>query len=76
MWRIAAKILWAFEISEPVDPVTGKVVPLDPLAYNPGILQAPLPFQVRIKPRSPEHIATIRREADGASDVLSHFEES
>ncbi|KAI9836035.1 MAG: hypothetical protein M1819_001646 [Sarea resinae] len=74
MWRITAKILWAFEISEPVDPKTGKTIPLDPDAYNPGILQAPLPFNVNIKPRSPEHVAIIRREIGNALDFLKPWD--
>lgn len=74
MWRIAAKLLWAFEFSEPVDPVTGQVMPLDPDAYNPGILQAPLPFRVGIKPRSPKHVAIIREELAGALKFLQPFE--
>ncbi|KAL4810336.1 cytochrome P450 [Aspergillus unguis] len=74
MWRIAAKLLWAFEFQEPLDPVTKEIRPLDPYAYNPGILQAPLPFEVRIKPRSQAHIETIKREAAGAVDLLSQFE--
>lgn len=74
MWRIAAKILWAFEFSEPTDPLTGKVSPLDANAYNPGILQAPLPFKVNIKPRSQAHIATIKEERDAALDLLKQFD--
>lgn len=71
MWRIAAKLLWAYEFAEPIDPATGKVMPLDPDRYNPGILQAPLPFKVRITPRSEQHVATIRRELAGALDFLA-----
>jgi hypothetical protein len=73
MWRIASKLLWAFDISEPVDPVTGRIIPLDPNAYNPGITQAPLPFKVRIVPRSIEHDKAIRSELKGALDFLSPF---
>lgn len=74
MWRIAAKLLWAFEFSEPVDPTTGKVIPLDTNAYNPGILQAPLPFQVQIKIRSQKHAATLKRELVSALDFLKQWE--
>lgn len=74
MWRIAAKMLWAFEFSEPLDPMTGAVVPLDPHAYNPGILQAPLPFRVRITPRSEAHVAAIKRESAAAIDVLRQYD--
>ncbi|KAJ5797968.1 uncharacterized protein N7503_007264 [Penicillium pulvis] len=74
MWRIAAKLLWAYEFSEPVDTVTGKVISLDVNAYNPGILQAPLPFNVRIKVRSERHAATIEKELTGALDFLKQWE--
>jgi cytochrome P450 len=73
MWRIASKLLWAFDIAEPLDPVTGKVVSLDADAYNAGITQAPLPFKVRITPRSREHAASISKELSGALDFLSPF---
>lgn len=74
MWRIAAKLLWAFEFAEASDPKTGKVIPLDPNAYNPGILMAPLPFKVKITPRSQAHINTIRSDRASAQVVLSQYE--
>ena len=73
MWRIAAKLLWAFEFSEYVDPKTGVKVPLDPDAYNPGILQAPLPFKIQIKPRSDKHVARINQEMADALDFLKQY---
>jgi len=48
---------------------------LDPYAYNPGILQAPLPFEVQIKPRSAEHVAKIKKELAGALDFLKQYDE-
>lgn len=74
MWRIAAKLLWAYEFSEPVDPVTGKTIPLDATAYNAGILQAPLPFNVQIKPRSGQHMATIRKDLAMSLNFLKTWE--
>lgn len=74
MWRIAAKLLWAFEFSPPRDPVTGKEQTMDPDAYNPGILQAPLPFKVQIKPRSEKHIATIERERKDANGFMEQYQ--
>ncbi|KAJ0269713.1 hypothetical protein CBS470a_013685 [Colletotrichum nupharicola] len=73
MWRIAAKLLWAFDFAEPLDPETGKVTPLDANAYNPGILQAPLEFKARITPRSEAHVATIRREHTDAEGFLAQY---
>lgn len=74
MWRITAKLLWAFDISEPVDPVSGNVIPLDVNAYNSAILLCPLPFTVRVTPRSKEHLACIQRELDGALKFMSQWE--
>jgi len=74
MWRIAAKLLWAFEFSEYVDPKTGVVSSLDPQAYNPGILQAPLPFKITIKPRSEQHVARIKQEMEDALDFLKQYD--
>jgi len=74
MWRIMAKILWGFKIEPEIDPDTGKPHPIDTDAYNPGILQAPLPFRAKITPRSDAHIATIRKEWKESADVLSAFE--
>ncbi|KAK5189962.1 hypothetical protein LTR47_005961 [Exophiala xenobiotica] len=73
MWRIAAKLLWAFEFSEYIDPETGVKTTLDPDAYNPGILQAPLPFKVAIKPRSQKHIERINQEMSDALDFLKQY---
>jgi len=74
MWRIVAKLLWAFDISEPVNPITGEVIPLDVNAYNSAILLCPLPFTVRVVPRSKEHLASIKRELDNALDFMSQWE--
>lgn len=73
MWRITAKVLWAFEFEEPIDPETGKVKPLDPNAYTSANLVCPLPFDVRIKLRSPKHGEVIKRELANAEDFLSQY---
>lgn len=71
MWRIAAKLLWAFEFSQEVDPKTGQPIPIDTNAYTPGIAQFPMPFQVRVKPRGEDYVATIRKEK---ADALKFME--
>lgn len=73
MWRVASKLLWAFDISEPIDPKTGRKITLDANAYNPGITQAPLPFKARIVPRSEEHAAALRKELKSALEFLAPF---
>ncbi|KAH6955730.1 putative cytochrome P450 oxidoreductase [Ilyonectria sp. MPI-CAGE-AT-0026] len=71
MWRIAAKLLWAFDICEYTDPVTNQVKPLDTHAYSQGILHSPLPFKVHFKPRGPEYVSKIKSEL---GDALSFLE--
>jgi hypothetical protein len=75
MWRIAAKLLWAFEFEEPIDPKTGKAISIDENAYNRGILQAPLPFDVRVTPRSAGHVAAIKNEIVAAKAFLAPWED-
>jgi hypothetical protein len=74
MWRLVAKLMWAFNIYEPLDPKTGKVQHLDENAYSSSILVSPLPFKVRIVPRSEEVLRTVRREKAGALEFLSQFD--
>ncbi|KAH6972758.1 putative cytochrome P450 oxidoreductase [Ilyonectria sp. MPI-CAGE-AT-0026] len=73
MWRITAKLLWAFEFAEPLDPITKKVRPLDPDAYTSANLVCPLPFKVRVIPRSQEHIDVIKKELHGAEQFLQQY---
>ncbi|KAH7072514.1 putative cytochrome P450 oxidoreductase [Paraphoma chrysanthemicola] len=75
MWRIAAKLLWAFEFSQPIDKKTGQALPIDDNNYMDGILTAPYPFKVGIKPRSQAHVETIRAEMQNALSFLEQFEE-
>lgn len=75
MWRIAGKLLWAFDFAEPIDPSTGRVIPLDDQDYFDGILVAPNPFKVRITPRSHIHTDKIKSEIAEALDFLSQYDE-
>lgn len=73
-WRIAAKLLWAFEILPGVDKTTGKRVKLDPNAYIEGLLHGPAPFEVIFKPRSLTHVDIITRELASARKFLEPYE--
>jgi hypothetical protein len=73
-WRIVAKLIWAFEIKEPVDSKTGKTVSLNADDYTTGLLHAPNPYKVIFKPRSPAHSETIRREMEQSLKDLAPFE--
>jgi hypothetical protein len=57
-----------------MDPLTGKEIPIDINAYKSGLAQSPLPFKVRIEPRSAAHAATIRREWNEAKEILSKYD--
>lgn len=73
-WRIVAKLIWAFEIKEPVDPQTGKTIPLDPDDYTTGLLHAPNRYKVTFKPRSQAHVETIKREYVKSLKDLAPFD--
>ncbi|TVY93076.1 Cytochrome P450 monooxygenase [Lachnellula willkommii] len=73
-WRSIAKILWGFKISRATDPVTGQDIPIDVNAYKEGLAQSPLPFKVRLEPRSAAHANTIRREWKEAKSILDKYD--
>ncbi|KAK5352286.1 hypothetical protein LTS03_004054 [Exophiala xenobiotica] len=72
-WRIVAKLIWAFEIQEPVD-ANGRTISLDPEDYQTGLLHAPNPFEVVFKPRSKAHVEIIKRNYESALKDLAPFE--
>jgi cytochrome P450 len=74
MWRIAAKLLWAFEFAEPIDPTNGKIISLDTEAYSNGIIVVPHRFNIRIKPRGAAYVNKIRSELSSASDFLKQYD--
>jgi len=67
------KVLWAFDISEPIDDM-GSKLPLDSNRYNSAILVAPPPFNAKVVPRSMEHLVFIERELVGALEYMSQWE--
>lgn len=68
MWRVTAKLLWAFTFEELPDQ------PLDVDAYTSANLVRPVEFQVKIAPRSEKHRQVIRRELDGALEFLTQYD--
>ncbi|CAM1509767.1 Fc.00g001020.m01.CDS01 [Cosmosporella sp. VM-42] len=74
MWRIVLKLLWAFDIAEPVDEATGEIIPLDKNAFSSAILMCPLPFRARVTPRSKEHMAIVERELSDAMEFMAAWE--
>lgn len=73
LWRMIAQILWAFNIEHAVDE-HGKLVELDESAYVDGLLLAPMPFQIRLVPRSREHADVIRRAVAESEEYLMRWE--
>lgn len=73
-WRMAAKLLWAFEILPGNDPATGKPVRLNPNHYNEGLLHGPAPFKCIFKPRSQQHVDIINQELEAAQKFLVPFD--
>ncbi|KAK0724507.1 cytochrome P450 [Lasiosphaeris hirsuta] len=67
MFVFGAATLWAFKTGPKVCPRTGKVIPIDTQATNSHVILEPLPYQIDIKPRTPERARTI---LDNYNDVI------
>ncbi|KAK8159123.1 cytochrome P450 [Phyllosticta citrichinensis] len=65
MWRMTAKILWAYELI-PVD--------VDVTRFSEGFALSPLPYKIRFKPRNEAHAATIERDAADALNFLEKYQ--
>lgn len=76
LWRITAKLLWAFDFAEPRNPITGAIEHIDSRAYTSGAATSPLPFKVDIRVRSDTHRATIEREYAEAQEFMKQFEDT
>jgi hypothetical protein len=68
MWRVTAKLLWAFEFEEIDDK------PLDINAFTSSNLMRPLPYQVKVHVRSDRHHEVLRQEVKGALDFLAQYD--
>ncbi|KAF2827089.1 cytochrome P450 oxidoreductase-like protein [Ophiobolus disseminans] len=73
LWRSVAQLLWAFNIEPAVD-ADGEPVPLNTDAYEGDFASAPMPFKVRIVPRSPKHAEIVQRAAADVQDHLKQWE--
>ncbi|OCK76736.1 cytochrome P450 [Lepidopterella palustris CBS 459.81] len=74
MWRITAKLLWAFNIYEAIELKPREMTSIDENAYNSSILVSTFPFKVRVVPRSQERLDVVRREKAKALQFLSKIE--
>lgn len=68
MWRVTAKLLWAFEFQE----LEGN--PLDINAFTSSNLMRPLPYQVKVQVRSERHHEVLRQELNGSLDFLAQYD--
>ncbi|KAK5280843.1 hypothetical protein LTR07_010027 [Exophiala xenobiotica] len=68
MWRVTAKLLWAFEFEELPDR------PIDVNAYTSSNLVRPLEYEVKVTPRSKQHEKVIKTELTGALDFLGQYD--
>jgi cytochrome P450 len=68
LWRMIAQILWTFKIEEVQD------AGLDVDAYEGSIAIAPMPFEVRLVPRSGKHAEVVRKTSAGAKEFLMRWE--
>ena len=72
-WRILAKILWGFTIEHAVDD-NGEQITLDHDGYSDAMISDPLPFIVKITPRSEKHADIIKRNYENVKEFLKKWE--
>jgi hypothetical protein len=63
-----ARLLWAFNFERVVE--GGKEVVPDPTALSQGFLVQPLPFPVKLVPRSQKHAEVLRKEWQTCEELL------
>ncbi|KAK2051646.1 cytochrome P450 [Colletotrichum caudatum] len=67
LWVMAARLLWAFDMEAPTDPVTLRKKVIDPMAMPPfGIVIDPQPFEALFKPRGDWVEALVREGMESA----------
>jgi hypothetical protein len=69
------KLLWAFELEGPRGSISRKGEAIDSDANTHGILHAPLPFEMSIRPRSERHVEVLRRETREMMELLQQWEQ-
>jgi hypothetical protein len=73
-WRFVARILWAFNIEPAIDGKTREKMEIRTDAYTDGFIRQPLPFKLRITPRSEKHAEVIKRDFKGVEGFLRKWE--
>ena len=68
-----SRILWAFDISPPVDENGAHILP-DPNNFTLGFNSRPMPFGCVLKPRSEKIRELIMREGEAANESLAGWE--
>lgn len=61
MFLAVSRLLWAFRIEAEIDELGNRILP-DRLNVTQGSLAQPMPFPVRIVPRSEMHARVVRKE--------------
>jgi hypothetical protein len=69
-----ARVIWGFNIEPEIDGKTGEKIELDSNAYTDGFVRQPLPFKLRITPRSVKHANVIKRDFKGVEEYLKKWE--
>ncbi|KAI0082000.1 cytochrome P450 [Panus rudis PR-1116 ss-1] len=68
-------LLWGFNLSPAIDPISGNPVPIDLDDYECETVINPRPFTCEITPRSEGHAQLIRSAFENAQSVFAQFEQ-
>lgn len=69
MFLAISRLLWAFRIENELDDLGNKIVP-DRLNVTQGSLVQPMPFPVRIVPRTEMHAGVVKKEWETCQTLL------
>lgn len=69
MFLATSRLLWAFRFENEIDELGNKIVP-DRLKITQGSLVQPMPFPVRIIPRSEMHSSTVTKAWETCQTLL------
>lgn len=70
LFLIAANVCWAFQLSIPDDPTTGKPMKVDSQSTNSNVILEPTPWPMTFKPRSQSKASKILSEFSEVQDQL------
>jgi hypothetical protein len=75
LYLAISRLLWAFDFSKAINPVTGEEITPDMDNLAEGVMMLPNPFAAKITPRTPQRAEAVRREWAEVAKLLDTEEQ-